>query len=469
MAVDKTLAFATIGELGAGLRAGTFTAVELAEFFLERLARLGREYNCVVTVTRTRALEQARRADREFGDGKVRGPLHGIPFGVKDLIAAKGYPTSWGAAPFKDRVIDTDATVVTRLERAGAVLAAKLSMVTFAGGFGYSSANCTFSGPQYNPWDKRRFAGGSSSGPGAAVGGGMVPIAIGSETSGSIISPAHYCGISGLRPTYGRVSRYGAMALSWTLDKLGPLCRSADDCGLVLAALAGPDENDRSAATRDYTYPPTDPPKPPFKLAMIKGCADKVQPEVQANFNESLAVLGGFSTIDEIELPDLPFGTVIDTILSCEKAAAFEPVLKAGHFRQLTDPRTRQGAPYADLLIPARDYLNAMRLRGEMQRAIDELMAQYDAVLTPTLGIVAYPSDRNFSDYAGAKGIQHINMGSAANVVGLPGISIPNGFGEDHLPTGLNLIGRAFEENRLLAIANRYQNTTDWHRQHPQL
>ena len=469
MAIDKVLAFATVGELGAALRDGAFSAVQLAEFFLERLDRLGREYNCVVNVTRQRALDQARRADQELKDGTDRGPLHGIPFGVKDLIAAKGYPTTWGAGPLKDRVIDKDAAVVTRLESAGAVLVAKLSMVTFAGGFGYSNANCTFSGPQYNPWDKGRFAGGSSSGPGAAVGGGMVPIAIGSETSGSIISPAHYCGISGLRPTYGRVSRYGAMALSWTLDKLGPMCRTADDCGRVLEAIAGPDELDRSAAAKDYTYPPAEPVQPPFRLAMIKGCADKVQPEVQVNFHNALAVISEFATIDEIELPDLPYDTVIDTILSCEKAAAFEPELRAGHFSQLTDPGTRQGAPYADLMIPARDYLNAMRLRGEIQQAMDELIAKYDAVLTPTLGIVAYPSDRPFSEYAGAKGIQHINMGSAANVVGLPGISIPNGFGEDQLPTGLNLVGRAFEENSMLAVANHYQRLTDWHRQHPEL
>lgn len=468
MPVASEMAFASIRVLGQQLRGGVFSAVELADFFLNRLETLGREHNAVVTVTRKLALEQAAQADRELAAGRDRGPLHGIPYGAKDLLSTKGIPTSWGAAPFRDRVIDSDATVVARLRDSGAVLAAKLSMVAFAGGLGYSSAHCTFSGPQLNPWDKGRFAGGSSSGPGAAVGGGMVPFAIGSETWGSIISPAHYCGICGLRPTYGRVSRYGAMALSFTLDKLGPMCRTAEDCGLVLAAIAGADDKDPSAIDRPYHYPAQRPKEPPYRLATIAGCADKVQQEVKANFQAALEALKPFATIEEIELPERPYSTVISTILASEKAAAFEDLAENGQVWELVDERSRWGL-YPSLVVPAKDYINAMRIRRPIQKEIDKLMADYDAVLTPTLGFVAYPSDKPFSEYSEGRGIRHINMGAAANLTGLPGISIPNGFGQAGLPTGLNLVGRALAENRLLEIAKKYQSVTDWHTKHPDI
>lgn len=466
---DLQLAYASIRRLGAGLRDGELTSVELTEFFLERLERLGAEYNCVVSVTRKRALENAKQADRDLANGLDHGPLHGIPYGVKDLLATRGYPTSWGAAPYRDRVIENDATAVRRLDDAGAVLCAKLSMVTFAGGFGYSSATCTFSGPQLNPWDKRRFSGGSSTGPGAAVGGGMVPFAIGSETNGSIITPAAFCGIAGFRPTYGRVSRYGAMPLSFTLDKLGPMCRTADDCGLVLAALVGPDENDPSAVNVPFDYQPSGLDGTPIRIGLLKDSAEKLQTGVDENFSVALDVLREFSTIEEVDLPDLPYRTVVNTVLSCEKAAAFEPLLESGEFHDLTDPATRLGAPFAEQLIPAKDYIRAMQIRREIQQQLHRFMEPFDAIVTPTHGFVAYPADIPFREYKGRDGVRYRNMGSAANLAGLPGISIPNGFGEDHMPTGLNLVGRVFEEDRLLAVANEYQKRTTWHEQHPSI
>src|SRR5215831_5663542 len=249
------LSFLSIRELAARVQKG-LSPVALAEHFLERLERIGPTYNCVVTVLGDRALEEARKAEAEIHAGRRRGVLHGIPYGVKDLLAARGGPTTWGCAPYKDQAFDQDADVVRRLKDAGAVLLAKLSMVELAGGMGYNHANASFNGPGLNPWNKAYWSGGSSSGPGASVAAGLVPFAIGSETSGSILTPSAFCGVSGLRPTYGRISRHGAMALSWTLDKIGPICRSAEDCAIVLQAIAGSDANDPGSAGKSFYNAP---------------------------------------------------------------------------------------------------------------------------------------------------------------------------------------------------------------------
>lgn len=463
MAVSNDAAWATIRELGTRLRAGEFTCQELTRFFLDRIERKAKPLNAVVTVTAERALEEARRADDDLTAGRDRGPLHGIPYGAKDLLATRGIATSWGAACFKEQLIDEDATVIRRLREAGAVLVAKLSMVELAGGLGYGQANASFTGPGLNPFDATSWSGGSSSGPGSAVGAGAVPFAIGSETVGSITTPAGYCGVAGLRPTYGRVSRHGAMALSWTMDKLGPLARTADDCGLVLAAIAGYDPLDASASDRPYTYT-LDDRQPPYRLATLKGITDHVQPEVKANYERSLDVLRPLVTFSEVELPQLPYGMVASTTIACEMAAAFEGLLASGEVWQMTAPEDRLGL-HAAMFIPAKDYINAQRIRVKMQQALDALIAPFDALVAPTLATVAGPIDKPFSEYH-----RRFNTGeltSAGNVAGLPAITVPNGFGERHLPTGLKLIGRAFEENRLLAIARTYQDLTDWHRRHP--
>src|SRR6202163_3126062 len=236
---DAKLAFSSIAELGASLRARTISSVELATVFLARLERFGPKLNSIVTLLHERALAEAATADHELASGTGHGPLHGIPYGVKDLIAARGCPTTWGAAPFKHQVFDFDATVVTRLRAAGAVLLGKLAMIELAGGMGYNQANASFTGPCKTPWNTECWSGGSSSGSGSSVSAGLVPFAIGSETDGSITNPSSYCGVTGLRPTYGRVSRHGAMALSWTMDKLGLLTRSARDAELILGVMAG--------------------------------------------------------------------------------------------------------------------------------------------------------------------------------------------------------------------------------------
>lgn len=464
MAVEAEAAFESVRTLGRRLRAKEFTSVELTEFFLERLERLGPRYNAVTTVLRKRALEEAAQADRELAAGRDRGPLHGIPYGAKDLLAVRGAPTTWGAAPYREQTFDVDATVVVKLREAGAVLAAKLAMVEIAGGLGYRQADASWTGPGLNPWDVESWSGGSSSGSGSAVGGGLVPFAIGSETWGSILTPAGYCGTAGLRPTYGRVSRHGAMALSFTLDKLGPLGRTADDCGLVLAAIAGPDVEDESASSRPYAYPPADPPATPYKLALLREPERRPQPEVQANFESAVEVLKKVATFDEVELPDLPYGTVASTILFSEMAAAFEGLLTSGEVWEMTAPEDRFGL-HAAMMIPAKDYINAFRVRRKIQRALDELLARYDAIVLPTLATVAPPIARDFRDYqAGFRGSL---IDGAGNAAGVPSLTVPTGFGERGLPTGMQLVGRAFEENRLLAVGAAYQQATDWHRRRP--
>lgn len=464
MPVDASLAFASVRELGRRLRAKEFTSVELTEFFLQRLETIGPKYNAVVTVLRAASLKEAAEADRELAAGRDRGPLHGIPYGAKDLLAARGAPTTWGAAPYRDRVIDQDATVIRKLREAGAILAAKVAMVEIAGGLGYRQANAAFTGPGLNPWDVKSWAGGSSSGSGSAVGGGLVPFAIGSETWGSILTPAGYCGVAGLRPTYGRVSRHGAMALSFTLDKIGPLGRTADDCGLVLATIAGPDPEDESAANVPFAYRANPVPDERFKLAILKETDRKPQPEVQENYEATLDFYRKIATIDEIQLPNYPYASVASTILFAEMGAAFEGLITTGQVWEMTAPEDHFGA-HAAMLIPAKDYINAFRIRRKIQRALDELLAPYDALILPTLATVAPPNDRDFRDYQGAfRGSQ---IDGAGNAAGIPSLTIPSGFGDRGLPTAVQFVGRAFSEGRLIEVAAAYQRATEWHRKTP--
>jgi aspartyl-tRNA(Asn)/glutamyl-tRNA(Gln) amidotransferase subunit A len=438
--------------------------VGLTEAFLKRLENLGPEYNAVVSITKERAMEQAERAEAEINEGNYRGPLHGIPYGAKDLLATSGgIPTTWGAAPFRNQIFDFDATVVKNLEEAGAVLASKLAMVEIAGGMGYRQPNASFTGPGKNPWDPNTWTGGSSSGAGAAVAAGLVPFAIGSETWGSILSPANNCGVAGLRPTYGRVSRFGAMALSWTLDKLGPLCLTADDCGLVLEAIAGPDSNDQTAADIVYTYN-DDYSKSSFKLAILKGTLEGCGEAVTDNFENAIRVLEGFATIEEIEFPDLPYEAVTRTILNAEAASAFDEFTENGQARELTAPECHYG-PYARTAVLAKDYLKALRLRGVICRVVDATMAPFDAVVAPSRRSPASPIDQEFRKTV--PGTAKDTMGAVGNGAGLPSISVPNGFTPEGLPTGIQFMGRPYEENGIIAIARAYQSKTDWHFKHP--
>jgi aspartyl-tRNA(Asn)/glutamyl-tRNA(Gln) amidotransferase subunit A len=467
-ALDESIFFLPVSELAKRIRTKQLKPTDLVAGCLDRLDRLGPKVNAVAALMREPAMDEARVAERELARGQDRGVLHGIPYGVKDLLATRGVPTTWGAEPYRDQVFDYDATVVRRLREAGAVLVAKLAMVELAGGMGYNHANASYTGPGLTPWNTRFWSGGSSSGPGAAVAAGLVPFAIGSETSGSILTPAAFCGVTGLRPTYGLVSRHGAMALCWTLDKLGPLGRTADDCALVLAAMAGPDPLDESALARGFAHarpaPLGDARK--LRLAVPKGVTEKVQPAVRENFEAALRVLGGEVEVTrEVEWPDFPWGPAVGTIVGAEGAAAFLDLLESGRVQQLTCPADRTGG-YSSLLLPAVDYLQAMRLRRPMKRAVALLFERFDAVVAPTRASVAYPADRNFEDaYPGVSGGPPLI--AAGNLCGLPALALPDGFGENGLPTSFQLMGPAFSETLLVRIGHAYQQRTDWHTRRP--
>ena len=458
-------AFLSVVELARLLRQKKASATELATYFLDRLERVGPRFNAVVTITRERALAEAAQADREIRQGKWRSPLHGIPYGVKDLLATKDYPTTWGAEPYRQQKFVSDATVIERVGAAGDVLVAKLAMVELAGGMGYNQANASFTGPGKTPWNPNYWSGGSSSGPGAAVAAGLVPFAIGSETSGSILTPAAYCGVTGLRPTYGLVSRHGAMALAWTMDKLGPLGRSAEDCGIVLFHMAGKDPKDPSSVDRDLKGM-ADAPTKRYRIGIPKGADKDIQAEVAANFRQALKVLEDrVEVVEDVELPDLPYGAVAGMIIAAEGASAFEDLLKDGRLSQLTAPEDRTGG-YPALAVSAPDYLRALRVRRPMQRALDDFLKKFDALAVPTRTTVANPIDKPFRDgWPGVTG--GANVIGPTNVVGVPGISVPNGFGVQGLPTGLSFASRAFDEGKLIALGRVYQERTDWHRRQP--
>ena len=458
------LAFTPIRELSSLIREGVVSPVELTEMCLARLDEFGPDYNSLVTLTSERALETARRVASELAAGRNPGPLAGIPFGAKDLLATSGgIPTSWGAAPFSGQQFDQDATVVTRLERAGAPLAAKVAMIEMAGGMGYNQPNASFTGPPRNPWNPERWTGGSSSGSGAAVSAGLVPFAIGSETWGSILSPSNNCGLSGLRPTYGRVSRYGAMALCWTLDKLGPLCLTADDCGIVLEAIAGPDSNDPTTYPHPFTYDPNYDPGRKFRIGVLKEVTEGAQDAVRANFEAALAALADYADVEEIEFPDLPYVQVTRTILMVESASAFEDFIAEGGPAGLTAPEDHYG-PYARTAILASDYIKALRLRGVVAREVDSVMSGYDAIAAPTSLTTATPIDEQFRRTLTGPGDV---IGAVGNGCGLPSVSVPSGFDEDGMPTGIQFMSRAYDENVCLAIGRGYQAITDWHTRHP--
>ena len=462
MANDLT--FKTIRELSALIGSGGVSPAEVAEHFLARLEELGPAYNSVVTVTRERAMETARRVEAEIARGEPSGPLQGVPWGAKDLLATSGgIPTTWGAEPFRDQRFDYDAAIVERLEAAGAPLAAKLAMIELAGGMGYNQPNASLTGPPRNPWNPSRWTGGSSSGSGAAVAAGLVPFAIGSETFGSILSPASSCGLSGLRPTYGRVSRHGAMALCWTLDKLGPLCLTADDCGIVLEAISGPDPKDTTTWRREFTYRDSFDLGRKFRIGVIRDVSEGAQDAVESSFHAALSALSDVADVEEVRLPHMPYVEVTRTILMVESASAFEDFLADGGPQQLTAPEDHH-APYARTAILATDYVKALRLRGVIAREVDAAMSGFDAWAAPTSLTTATPIDQQFRRTTSGPGDV---MGAIGNGCGLPSISVPSGFDPDGLPTGVQFMSRAYGENICLAIARAYQSRTDWHTRHP--
>lgn len=443
----ETLAFAMVVELSRLLRARKVTSTELTRMYLERLKRHGPGLNCVVTLTEELALEQAARADAEIGRGEYRGPLHGVPWGAKDLLATKGIRTTWGAKPYEHQVLQYDATVVRRLEEAGAVLLAKLTLGELAQG------DVWFGGRTLNPWNTQRGSSGSSAGPGSATAAGLVGFSIGSETLGSIVSPSVENGVTGLRPTFGRVSRYGAMTLAWTLDKLGPMCRGVEDCALVLAAIHGPDGRDSTVVDVPFRWNPSaDLGK--IRAGIDQAAFDAVQKEekrrrIYADIPAQLRKLG--LELRPVTLPTQTpaYRALAGLTIDVESATSFTRLTESGELSLLA----RQGEGSwpntfrVGSTVPAVDYLQALRVRRQLQEEMARALADVDLYVTvpfagPTL---AY-----------------------TNLTGHPSLILRCGM-LDGLPQSLEIIGGLYQEAAMLRVGLAYEQATGWHTLRPDL
>jgi len=475
--------FSTVAEQAAALRRRQISSVELTEATLALLESDGRRLNAVAAILRERALAEAARADRAIARRTTRSLLIGIPYGAKDLVAAVGAPTTWGAPPYRDQVFEQDATVVRRLGRSGAVLAAKLAMVELAGGGGYRYPSASLQGPGRNPWDPERWSGGSSSGSGAAVGAGIVPFALGSETSGSIGTPAAFCGVTGLRPTYGLVSRAGAMALSWTLDKIGPMARTAEDCGLVLETIAGRDAADPTLSGRRHRALPGRAAATAVRRVRV-GIAEEdlehASPEARRALARGLAELRRIlpNTTRAVLPDDLPYGPMVGTVFGAEGAEIFNELIASGRVDLLIDARQKAGLRQGSE-IRAGDYLRAMRLRTVLAMRFRAIFAQVDVLVglgrsstAPAIGAALDGRPPGAGSLVPTTKADAPRPGNTAlipagNLAGLPAIFFPCGFGTDGLPVGLQLVGPPFSEPLLVAIVAAYQRATDHHTKRP--
>ncbi len=436
------LAFYTVRELGELLRTQQVTSAQLTELCLERLKKHDPQLHCVITLTEDLAREQAARADAEIAAGNYRGPLHGIPYGAKDLLAVKAYKTTWGAMPYRDQMIDQNATVVRKLEEAGAVLVAKLTLGALAWG------DVWFGDTTRNPWNLEQGSSGSSAGSASAVAAGLVPFAIGTETWGSIVSPSTRCGATGLRPTFGRVSRAGAMALSWSMDKLGPICRTVEDCALVFDAIRGTDGLDPTVVEASFNYTPE------IDINMLRVGYLKQDFENDSTFGpfndaalDKLREMG--VDLVEMELPDLPMDG-LPSILVAEAAAAFDELTRSNR-DDLLVRQIRNAWPNvfrSSRFIPAVEYIQANRLRTMLIERMAALMENIDVYLAPS--------------FEG-------NNLLLTNLTGHPCVVLPNGFNEEGSPVSITFMGQLFNEATLLAFARHYQQATDFHEKHPPL
>ena len=438
------LAFYSILQLASLIKNKKITSVELTRFFIDRLKKYGDSLQCVISLTEDIAMQQAAQADKEIAAGKYRGPLHGIPYGLKDLFAVKGTKTTWGAAPYKNQTIDEDAYVYTKLKDAGAVLIAKFTLGALAMG------DYWYGGRTRNPWNTKFGSSGSSAGSTAATVAGLVPFAIGTETLGSIISPSTTCGATGLRPTFGSISRSGAMTLSWSMDKAGLLCRSAEDAAVVFNYLHGTDGKDASAVNMPFNYTgKTDLSK--LKIAYAKNYLGR-----RDTMGNELEVLNAFKKAGAQLIPvDFPDSGIYNfnmsgIIIGVESAAAFDEFTRT----DLDDMMTRQGRNdwpnqfRSSRFIPAVEYVNANRYRYLLMQKINEFINKYDVVICPTYG-----------------GHQL----QITNLTGHPVVCLPTGFNKNHLPTSITLVGKLYDEATLLSVAKAYQQATQWDEMHPEM
>jgi aspartyl-tRNA(Asn)/glutamyl-tRNA(Gln) amidotransferase subunit A len=470
--IPDEIFFASITEINQKLTKKEFSAVELTRAFCDRLETIGPRYNALAHSLRKDALGDAKDVDGDIKRDRLRGRLQGIPFGAKDLLAYAKHPTSWGAKPYEGQILEGTASVLKHLQKRGGLLTGKLAMVELAGGPGYRYASASLTGPGLNPWDTTRWSGGSSSGSAIAVAAGLVTYALGSETSGSILTPSAFCGVTGLRPTYGLVSRHGAMALSWTLDKIGPICRSAEDCGLVLEAIAGADYEDPASARKSFYYTPQfarDLKDVRVGIAAVD-FSEGVDPAARADYAKALETIRSLGVqVAEVKMPEFPYGPVIGTIIASEGSAVFEQLIKSGKVDQLADQHQIAGLK-AGLEIPAKDYLKAMRIRALIQEAFHDLLSTVDVLMAPAQFdpapkiTQALDRPRNDRPKPATRGLA--GLVQAGNLAGLPALSLPCGFANG-MPMGMQLVGSPFSENMLLAIGKTFQDRTDWHKRRP--
>lgn len=441
---DKNdLAFYSVRQLAALIQNKKITSLELTKFFLERLKKYDTQLACVVTLTEDLALKQAAKADAEIAAGKYKGLLHGIPYGAKDLLAKKGYKTTWGSVPYKDQVLDYDAEVIQRLEKAGAVLCAKLTLGELAWG------DVWFGGTTKNPWNLQRGSSGSSAGSASSVAAGLLPFAIGSETLGSIVSPSSECGDTGLRPTFGRVPRTGAMALSWSMDKLGPICRTVEDCAIVFNAILGKDGQDQSVIDAPFQFDANKKDLKGIKIAYLKKDFEGKYPNKMQDSLTLVTMKKLGAELIPLELPNLPSND-ISFILSVEAAAAFDELTRSGKddlmVRQIKNawPNAFRAARF----IPAVEYLQANRHRTLLIQEFNNRLKGIDVYLSPAF------ASRNLT---------------MTNLTGHPCVVLPNGFRAEGRPTSITFMGKLFGEGKLLQVAKIYQDATNFHLKHPKL
>jgi len=461
--------YAPISELAKQIEAQALSPVQLTESYLERSEKLGPKLNAYARLTPETALQQAKTAEKDIRRGHYRGPLHGIPYAAKDLLAVKDIPTTWGAKPFADQVFDHNATVIEHLNHAGAILIGKAAMIELAGGLGYKFASASLQGETRNPWDTGCWTCGSSSGSGAIVAAALAGFAIGTETWGSIVCPSAFCGICGLRPTYGRVSRYGAMALAYSMDKIGPMARSAEDCGRIFAAIAGHDFLDRSTLSIDkaaFTYSPANDLKGrTLRIGWLTDAWKEYAPGV-ANISEGArkVLQRRFPSVRDAKLPEGPWEHVAEIILGCEAGSSFGQLIRSGKVKGLADPLGRIGG-YVHLTISGADYNSALRIREILQKKMTELFDSYDVLATATQPVAATPLSMDLSKDL----VFPDPLGAIGNLCGLPALAVPCGFTTKKRPVGLQFVARAGDDAAVLQAGRTFQQVTDWHRHHPNI
>jgi len=461
--------YLSVTELAKRIESKKLSPVELTQLYLDRSQKFGPRFNAYALLNPETALEQAKAAEKEIQHGHYRGPLHGMPYAAKDLLAVKGQTTTWGAKPYANQVFDYDATVIEHLHRVGAVLLGKAAMIELAGGMGYRFASASLQGEAKNPWDTSCWTCGSSSGSGAIVAAGLAAFAIGTETWGSIVCPSAYCGVSGLRPTYGRVSRYGAMALAPSMDKIGPMARSAEDCARIFAAIAGHDPKDRGTLPVDraaFTYSPSmELRSRPLKLGWLTNAWKTLDAGVAKPVAAAERVIKKFFPgTKEASLPVGPWEDAGNIVVAVESAASFRPLIRSGSVSELADP-LGQIAGYVNEQFSAADYLQALKVREILQKKMDALFESFDVLVTASQPVAATPLELNLET-----GLVFPDpLGGIGNLCGLPALSVPCGFTEKNLPVGLQFVAKAGDDIAVIQAGRTFQLHTDWHKRHPKI